>query len=155
MITTAQLIEALERQFEGTHHFLVFAEVRSSGKAVVEVDNDDAAITLLDLTTINQDLRDTFGEALDDVELEVSSPGMGRPFKVERQFRKHTGRTVETVLKDGRSLKGQLVSYGPESLVLRIEHPSKIKGRPAKLDDEPTAIPVADIKSTQASINFN
>jgi len=37
---------------------------------------------------INRDLRDLFGEALDDVELEVGSPGMGRPFRVMRQSQK-------------------------------------------------------------------
>lgn len=154
MITTGQLIEALERQFAGTPRFLVSAEVRPSGKAIVEVD-DDGAITLSDLTAINQALREAFGEALDDVELEVSSPGMGRPFKVERQYRKHTGRVVEAVLKDGRTLKGQLVAFDADGLLLRIERPSKVKGRPAKLDEEATTVPFAEIKSTQASINFN
>ena len=38
---------------------------------------------------------------------------------------------------------------------LRIEHPSKIKGRAPKLDEEATAFPFAEIKSTQATIKFN
>jgi ribosome maturation factor RimP len=154
MITTAMLTQALERQLEGTPHFLVFAEVRPSGKAIVEVDNDKA-ITLNDLTSINKGLRDTFGEALDDIELEVSSPGMGRPFRVKRQFQKHTGRMVEVLKTDGKLLRAQLVGFDDHGITVLLEQPAKVKGRPAKLDKDTTAIPFADIKSTQASINFN
>ena len=154
MITTKMLTEALERHLEGTPHFLVHAEVRPSGKAIVEVDNDKA-ITLNDLTAINKGLRDAFGEALDDLELEVSSPGMGRPFRVKRQFQKHTGRSVEILKKDGQLLRAQLVAFDDDGLTVKIEQPSKVKGRLPKLDKDTTAIPFADIKSTQASINFN
>ncbi len=154
MITTAMLTQALERQLEGTPHFLVFAEVRPSGKAIVEVDNDKA-ITLNDLTAINKGLRETFGEALDDIELEVSSPGMGRPFRVKRQFEKHTGRMVEVLKTDGKLLRAQLVGFDDHGITVLLEQPAKVKGRPAKLDKDTTAIPFADIKSTQASINFN
>ncbi len=148
------LTEALERHLEGTPHFLVHAEVRPSGKAIVEVDNDKA-ITLNDLTAINKGLRDAFGEALDDLELEVSSPGMGRPFRVKRQFQKHTGRLVEILKKDGQLLRAQLVAFDDDGLTVKIEQPSKVKGRLPKLDKDTTAIPFADIKSTQASIKFN
>ena len=154
MITTKMLTEALERHLEGTPHFLVHAEVRPSGKAIVEVDNDKA-ITLNDLTAINKGLRDAFGEALDDLELEVSSPGMGRPFRVKRQFKKHPGRLVEVLKKDGQLLRAQLVAFDDEGITVKIEQPSKVNGRLPKLDKDTTAIPFAEIKSTQASINFN
>ncbi|MBL8000621.1 MAG: hypothetical protein JNL05_01555 [Flavobacteriales bacterium] len=154
MITTERLTEALERRLSGTPHFLVFAEVRPGGKAVVEVDNDKA-ITLADLTAINQGLREEFGEALDDLELEVGSPGMGRPFRVLRQYVKHTGRVVEVKLADGRTLQGQLAAVNEQGIQLRVQHPSKVKGRLPKLDEEATAIPFSEIKSTQATIKFN
>lgn len=154
MVTTQMLKEALERQLADTPHFLVHAEVRPSGKAIVEVDNDKA-ITLHDLTVINKGLRETFGEALDDLELEVSSPGMGRPFRVKRQYQKHTGRMVEVLMNDGKLLRAQLVSFNEQGITVLIEQPSKVKGRLAKLDKDPVAIPFAEIKSTQASINFN
>ncbi len=153
MITSQQLEIALQRQLEGTPHFLVGAEVRPGGKAVVEVDND-TAITLADLGDINQGLRDTFGEALDDVELQVGSPGLGRPFKVERQYRKHIGKQVEVALSDGKQVTGLLEDYAPEALTLRILQPSKIKGRLPKLADETTVIPITGIKTTQASITI-
>ncbi len=154
MITTKMLTEALERQLEGTPHFLVFAEVRPSGKVIVEVDNDKA-ITLNDLTAINKGLREAFGEAMDDLELEVGSPGMGRPFRVKRQYQKHLGRMVEILRNDGRLVRAQLVAFGDEGLTVRLERPSKVKGRAAKLEVDTAAIPFAEIKSTQASVKYN
>lgn len=154
MITTQQLQNALRQQLEGTPHFLVGAEVRPGGKAVVEVDND-AAITLSDLSAINQGLRDTFGEALDDVELQVGSPGLGRPFKVERQYRKHLGKQVEVALTDGKVVQGILEGCTPEAITVRILQPAKVKGRMPKLSEETTVIPFTGIKSTQATIKLN
>ncbi|MBX2983963.1 MAG: hypothetical protein WBB32_02735 [Flavobacteriales bacterium] len=155
MITSDQLAQALQRHLADTPHFLVSAEVRAGGKALVEVDHDEAPITLGDLTAINKLLHEEFGEALDDLELQVSSPGLGRPFKVERQYRKRLGKNVEVLLSDGTSLEGVLEAYDDQGITLRILQPSKVKGRQPKLSDETTVIPFTGIKSTQASINLN
>lgn len=154
MITTQQLEKALQRQLEGSRHFLVSAEVRPGGKAVVEVDNDEA-ITLADLTAINRGLQEEFGEALDDVEMQVGSPGLGRPFKVERQYSKHLGRRVEVALRDGTALLGVLEAFDAIGITLRILQPSKVKGRQPKPSDQSTVIPFTAIKAVQANININ
>lgn len=155
MITTAQLQQALQRQLEGTPHFLVSAEVRPGGKAVVEVDHDEAPITLADLTTINKALQEAFGEALDDMEVQVGSPGLGKPFKVERQYRKRVDKGVDVTLTDGTLVQGVLKSYDEHGLSLQVLQPAKVKGRQPKLSDGITVIPFTGIKSTQATINLN
>jgi ribosome maturation factor RimP len=153
MITSDQLAQALERQLAGTPCFVVTAEVRPTGKAVVEVDND-SHITLAELAEINRNLRDLFGEALDDVELEVGSPGMGRPFRVMRQYQKSIGRLVSVKFHDGRELEGILENASGAGIELRVQHRSTVKGRPPKLDKEVTAAAFADIQSTGTIITF-
>jgi ribosome maturation factor RimP len=153
MITTRQLNEALERQLAGTPVFVVAAEVRPNGKAVVEVDND-THIGLDELAAINRGLHDTLGTALDDVELEVGSPGMGRPFRVMQQYRKHTGRLVHVTLNDGRDLEGVLEHVNDSGIGLRVQHHSKVKGRPPRLDNEVTALPFTQINETRTLITF-
>jgi ribosome maturation factor RimP len=155
MITSRQLEQALERRLEGSAHFVVTAEVRPGGKAVVEVDGEEAPITLAELSAINKGLREEFGEALDDVELQVGSPGVGRPFKVERQYRKHFGKLVEVLLTDGTQVEGVLESHGPQGLGVRILEAAKIKGRKPKLSEDITVIPFTAIKGTQATIKLN
>lgn len=154
MITEAHVRSIVERHLGGTTHFLVDVELRPGNKLVVEVD-DDRAITLSELAALNKAVRDDLGPEADDYELQFSSPGMGRPFKVMRQYQKHLGRIVDVTLADGRSLHGQLAAVNDATLGLRIQHPSKVKGRPPKLDEEVTTVPLADIKSTRATITFN
>ena len=129
-------------------------EVRPGNKVVIEVDNNNA-ITLQELANLNKAVRDALGEAGDDCELQVSSPGMGRPFKVQQQYTKHIGRLVQVQHADGRVLEGILEAFDPATLTLRVQHPSKVKGRLPKLDKDVTQIPFVEIKSTKASITFN
>jgi ribosome maturation factor RimP len=154
MVTVEQVRNSIERHLEGTSHFLVDVAVRPGGKVTVEVDNDKA-ITIDELVRLNKAVREDLGEAADDCEMQFSSPGMGNPFKVERQYRKHTGRIVEVLLADGRSLTGQLAAHDEDTLGIRIQHPSKVKGRLPKMDEEVTTIPRAEIKATKATIKFN
>jgi ribosome maturation factor RimP len=154
MITEEMVRRMVEQHLEGTTHFLVDVAVRPGNRVVVEVDND-RAITLEELARLNKAVRADLGPEADDFELQFSSPGMGRPFKVERQYRKHTGRLVQVQLNDGRSLEGVLEHADATALGLRIQHPAKVKGRLPKLDEEITVIPVADVKTTRATIKFN
>lgn len=153
MITAEHVQRIVERHLEGTTHFLVDVDVRP-GKVVVEVDND-RAITIEQLAQLNRAVRDDMGPEADELEFQFSSPGMGRPFKVMRQYAKHVGRIVDVQLADGRALQGQLTTVEPAALGLRIQHPSKVKGRLPKLDDEVTLVPFSDIKATKATITFN
>ena len=154
MVTEQQVRHSLERHLEGTTHFVVDVAVRPGPKVVVEVDNDKA-ITLEELARLNKAVREDLGDAADDCELQFSSPGMGRPFKVARQYHKHVGRVVELLFTDGRVLEGMLVSYNENEMGIRIQHPSKVKGRLPKLDEEVTTFPLAEIKATKATFKFN
>jgi len=153
MIDTQRLSQTLERQLAGSPYFVVTAEVRPSGKAIVEIDNDDH-ITLGELAEINRGLRDVFGPELDDVELEVGSPGADRPFRVLRQYHKHLGRQVQVKLTDGGLVEGVLEAVDGKGISLRVQHPSTVKGRPPKVDKDPTAIPFASIIETRTLLTF-
>ena len=154
MITEERIAGLIERAIAGTDHFLVGVEVRVGGVVVVEVDND-RAITLGELSEINRRLREDLGAEADDLELRVSSPGMGRPFKVMRQYAKHTGRVVRVQLHDGSTIEGRLEAADDRSLQVRRQLPSKIKGRPPKWEEDALLIPLAEVHSTKASITFN
>ena len=154
MITVEQVRNSLEKHLEGTTHFIVDVSMRPGPKVVVEVDNDKA-ITIDELVRLNKAVREDLGEAADDFEFQFSSPGMGNPFKVQRQYTKAIGRMVEVLLADGRALEGQLTDYNENALGIRVQHPSKVKGRLPKLDEEVTTLPFAEIKSTKAIIKFN
>lgn len=52
-----------------------------------------------------------------DFLLEVSSPGLDEPLKMNRQYVKNIGRMVEVVLKDGRKINGKLLAADPEIII--------------------------------------
>ncbi|MCB0795539.1 MAG: hypothetical protein KDB88_12450 [Flavobacteriales bacterium] len=154
MISAEDVTTIVQRHLQNTGHFLVDVQVRPGNKVVVEVD-DPGSIDLQQLARLNRSVREEIDALGEDVELQVSSPGMGRPFKVFQQYEKHLGRTVKVDLQDGRMLEGVLESVSSSGLELRIKHPSKVKGRPDKLDPDTTPIAFDDVRSTKASILFN
>ena len=153
MITEQQMRAIVQHQLEGTRHFLVDVEVRPGDKVVVEVD-DPQAITLEQLVQLNRAIRAELDAQGLDCELQVSSPGMGRPFKVPPQYAKHIGRLVVVKLVDGRTLEGRMEVVDQAGLHLREVIPSKVIGRPDKMDQEVTVLPWASIHTTQASLKF-
>ncbi len=153
MIDAGSMRQLVERHLAGTGHFLVDVEVRPGDKVVVEVD-DPRAITLEQLVALNRALRADLDAQGHDLELQVGSPGMGRPFKVRAQYAKHTGRLVEVKLADGRVLEGRLEAVDAAALHLLPLIHSKVKGRPDKFGADVLVLPFADILSTQASLKF-
>lgn len=84
--------------------------------------------------------------------LDISSPGMENPFRVERQYLKNIGKTVEVVLHSGIKKEGLLEQYDAEKLTLQIALPAKTKG--AKPEIVSQEILLNDIKSTKQKISF-
>ena len=121
---------------------------------VVEVDNDRA----ITLAQTGRDPRTSSG--MNWVRRRMSwscrcpARGMGRPFKVPRQYVKHTGRMVSVQLHDGRTVEGRLEGVRSEVLQVRRQVPSKVKagrqmGGGCSHDPRPRS------QSTKASITFN
>ncbi len=84
-----------------------------------------------------------------DFSLEVSSPGIGEPLKMHRQYVKNTGRDIEVTLNDGNKQAGKLVSVNEQQIEL-----SFTEGKNKKAVTKQLAIPLADIKQAIVLIKF-
>jgi ribosome maturation factor RimP len=82
--------------------------------------------------------------------LEVSSPGVGEPLKLNRQYQKNIGRTVGLKLKDGKKREGKLLQVAEDSLT--IEESVKEKGKKAVSVE--SIVPLNDIIETSVLISF-
>jgi ribosome maturation factor RimP len=85
-----------------------------------------------------------------DFALEVSSPGLEEPLKLNRQYTKNIGRQVEVIMKDGRKLEGKLLAAGELEVTLE-----ETKGKGKKQEVIQHNLAYADIKSTKIQIVFN
>ena len=61
----------------------------------------------------------------DNLVLEVSSHGLDRPLKLQRQYKKNIGRVLNVQLTDGSNLEGKLISLDKEIIELEIEKKRK------------------------------
>ena len=67
-------------------------------------------------------------------QLEVSSPGVGTPLKLFRQYKQNIGRKLHLVLEDGEEIKGILVEIEEaHSISLEAIVPKQKKGKKKKM----------------------
>jgi ribosome maturation factor RimP len=122
----ARLREQLEPVVAALGYDLEDVTARKAGSRLslqVVVDGD-GGISLDDIAEVSQavsaalDESDAMGEAPYD--LEVSSPGVGRPLTLPRHWRRAAGRLVQVPLTAGGELTGRIVEVDEEGVVLEL-----------------------------------
>ncbi|MFT3704181.1 MAG: ribosome assembly cofactor RimP [Agriterribacter sp.] len=84
-----------------------------------------------------------------DFSLEVSSPGLGEPLKMRRQYIKNTGRNIEVLLNDGIKIEGKLINVSDADIALE-----EVKGKNKKKEVIQHTILFDNIKTTKIQIQF-
>jgi len=85
--------------------------------------------------------------------LEVSSPGIGRPFRFLRQYRNNLGRNVEVTRTDKSRLTGLLKAVD-ESQIIISQKVIEREGKKKKEVEVETAVPFGQIEKTIVKLNF-
>lgn len=155
----ARIADLLEEKFkepEFADCFLIDLNyIEKSNKLEVFVDSD-SGVTFEKCQRISRYLESFLDEDLmlgDNYTLEVSSPGIGRPLKLPRQYRKNIGRDVEVTLKEGNVKKGKLVDVTDFAATLEELVVTKV-GKKKKKELVQTIIPFEDIKKALIQISF-
>ena len=87
--------------------------------------------------------------------VEVGSAGLTSPFKVKGQYEKNIGNKVEVLTKDGRKLKGTLISVGDDDFTIAIAKKVKEPGKKRPVEvEEPETMKMADTKHVIYLIDF-
>ncbi|MGB3006412.1 MAG: ribosome maturation factor [Chitinophagaceae bacterium] len=84
-----------------------------------------------------------------DFSLEVSSPGLDEPLKLNRQYLKNIGRFVEVTDLEGLKKEGKLISADEKEIVIESQ-----TGKGKKLEIVQQTISLDEIKSTKIQIKF-
>jgi len=132
--------------------FLVDVKMLPNNKLIIHVDGDEG-ISIQDCVAISRHVGFHLEEenAIEQAyNLEVSSPGVGEPLKLVRQYRKNEGRTLSIKLTDGLKKEGKLLSVTENDLL--IEELVKEKGKKAVAVQ--TTVPFNDILETSVLISF-
>ena len=132
--------------------FLVEVKMLPNGKLIIHVDGDEG-ISIQDCAAISRHVgfhleeENTIEKAYN---LEVSSPGVGEPLQLKRQYHKNIGRELSVKLANGEKKEGQLLSADENAIV--IEEKVKEKGKKAQLVE--TTIEFNNIVETKVLISF-
>jgi len=132
--------------------FLVDIKMLPNNKLIIHLDGDEG-INIQDCAAISRHVGFHLEEenVLDKAyNLEVSSPGIGEPLKLKRQYNKNIGREVSVKLEGGELKEGKLLTVSDDGIV--IEAKVKIKGKKAELVE--TGIDFNNITETKVLISF-
>jgi ribosome maturation factor RimP len=137
---------------EDPTYFLVEVKIKPTNNVKVFLDGD-SGISIQKVASYNRALYKLLEESNlfpdGDFSLEVSSPGLEEPLKLQRQFRKNIGRDVEVLTKEGQKIEGKMVKADEEALTLEEE-----RGKQKKKEIIQHVVPLNTIKSTKIQIKF-
>lgn len=102
---------------------------QADGMNLVFYIDSDKGVTIDDCEKVSKVIDPVLDELnpTDDAPyiLSVSSPGIDRPLKSERDFNRHIGKEIEIILfskLDGKkNFKGELVSYNADEIVIKTQ----------------------------------
>ncbi len=132
--------------------FLVEIKMLLNNKLIIHVDGDEG-ISIQDCAAISRHVGFHLEEenVLEQAyNLEVSSPGVGEPLKLKRQYNKNVGRQLSVKLADGIVKEGKLLSVIDNDIT--IEENVKEKGKKAYVVE--TVLSFDQIIETKVLISF-
>lgn len=153
MLVEKRVIELVEEKIaDRPELFLVDVKLLPNQKLIIQVDGDQG-ISIQDCAAISRHVGFHLEEEnlMDKAyNLEVSSPGVGEPLKLIRQYTKNIGREVSVKLMNGDKVEGKLLSINENILILETK--VKEKGKKAQLVETP--IDLNNIVEIKVLISF-
>lgn len=155
MIAKETIIELLEKHLqERGDLFLVEVKTTPDNKIKVLIESKER-LALDDCVAVSKWLEGQLDREVEDFELEVSSAGVGRPFKVREQYEKAIGKQVEVKCEGGEKYNGLLKELQEDAIVLITEKRVVVEGKKKKQTVEKAEkILLEDIITTKEIITF-
>ncbi len=133
MITKEKIEELSNAFLPSVHCFLVTIEVKKNKVINIEIDSE-AGLTIDSCIALTETIKTHYGEAIDEFELNVMSPGADEPIKDVRQITKAIAKEMEILTLDDLVITGNLVSVDVASNSFEITSTTKekIEGKKSK-----------------------
>lgn len=158
---TQKLEQLLNEKFETEDykHFFVVEIRKLSGDLIQVYIDSDKGLQLEQCVEISRYLEQHIEEnewLSDKYTLEVSSPGVGSPLKLKRQYHINIGRTVSVELTDSHvHVKGELKGVFDDYIVVEYSEKVQEEGKKKKKEVQVQRnIPFEQIKKTVVKVSF-
>ena len=149
-----QQIEALISQIlaEEPTYFLVSVKIKPTNNIKVFFDGDQG-ISIEKCVKFNRALYKLIEEKgwypEGEFSMEISSPGIGEPLLLHRQYLKNVGRDLEVIFTDDSIKIGTLMAVTADDILIQ-----STEGKGKKAVTQQLLIPFNKIKSTTVQIKF-
>jgi len=154
MITKDQIVTLITDKVTSEGYFIVDVAVKPSNRIMVLIDGDNG-VPIDFCVSVSRLIEQNFDRETEDFELEVSSPGIGQPFKVYRQYLKNIGREVEVLTFQGLKTNGELATVSETGFVIKETKKVKPEGKKKKeLQVIEHSFKFEDVKSVKEIIKF-
>ncbi len=134
--------------------FIVDLSISTRNVISIELDKEEGGVSIEDCISVSRNVEHNLDREADDFELNVSSAGMDRPLRHQKQFIKNTGRRLIFLKTDGVQIEGVLKSFSDESFFVTIERSIRNEKNKKELITEELEIPVKEIKEIKRVILF-
>ncbi len=135
--------------------YLVDVIINNGAQIQVEIDSLKGGVAIEDCVSVSRNIEHNLDREVQDFELQVSSPGLDKPFKVLQQYEKNIGRNVKVVFTDFGSIEGLLKEVNANGIILETRKKEKVEGKKKKIEVvEDHIIDFNNIKETKLIISF-
>ncbi|MEE1226522.1 MAG: ribosome assembly cofactor RimP [Bacteroidales bacterium] len=128
--------------------FLVEVKVSKNNNIQVFIDGDNG-VKIQDCIDLSRQLEECLDRESEDFELSVLSFGLEEPLKMQRQYVKNIGRSLQVEDEQG-SFTGTLISANEESFTIEL----KKKGKKNIENENKKTYNYKEIKSAKVVISF-
>ena len=117
-MTKEQIIKAVETAVRQRGCFIVEVTVSKDNDIEIVMEKETGVVDWEDCAAIDKVVHEAFDQDVEDYALTVSSAGLDRPFKVQKQFLKALGTKVDVWMKGGKKVKGILDAVTDEAVTV-------------------------------------
>ncbi len=148
MIKLEDLRKSIEQYLQDSDIYIVDIKIKAGNNITVLIDRD-TDINIDDCIALTRFIESKYDRDADDYHLTVSSPGVGQPLRLLRQYNKVIGKEVEIQFSDKSNLKGTLVAADNEKITVKLV--SKVK---KEVTEQLREIPYSELTSVKEVISF-
>lgn len=155
MIQESTVRAIIDETIQDTDMFLVDLKIGGGNKINVLVDAI-GGLPITDCIKVSRGIEASLDREEQDFELNVSSPGLDKPFKVFKQYEKNVGRSIQVVMIDEGVFDAKIIEVEEPKISLEIE---KVITKSDALENvkkgDAIGLSQEDIKESKINISFS
>lgn len=150
------LVENLVKEYlKDTDYALITLNISNRNEILIEVDRLQG-VDVEFCAALNQYMVEQLdATGVEDYSLEVGSVSLTDPFKTKMQYEKNLGHDVEVLTKEGKKLRGQLVSVDENTFAVDVDTLVAVEGKKRKQHEMVThTFGYDEVKYTRYDLKF-